>query len=115
MSDGDDDTSPIVSDDDDTSPVVSDDDNDQPTLSAHALAALTQFYEDQKSREEADECKNAMPEEDWVNTTGHNLTGITSHFPMNLDPFSVAIFAFLAMSILHTPSMTAFQHTMKTL
>ena len=51
---------------------MSDSDDDVPQLSAHALAALQEFYTEQKQAEDnmaalqLGQTKAEMPEEDWV-------------------------------------------------
>ena len=46
---------------------MSDSDDDVPTLSAEAMAALQEFYAEQKEETEvADEKEPSMPQEDWV-------------------------------------------------
>ena len=43
---------------------MDDSDDDQPQLSAHALAALQEFYAEQAA--ENDNTSHEMPKEDWV-------------------------------------------------
>jgi len=41
-------------------------DDDSPQLSAHSLAALTEFLQEQAELAQNEERGNTMPQEDWV-------------------------------------------------